>query len=79
LVRELIVAIPHLALVGSELERLGTTFSDPDRDENLGLALLRLNNLDRAVAAIEQESEGVRAKMRLAREARFAGQPSLAA
>lgn len=52
---ELIVAIPHVNLVSSELRQLGEPPSEPDKDERLGLARLTLSNLRGVADKLEQE------------------------
>ncbi len=60
---QLVVALPDLGLVHSALQEAGVTWTEEDRHQKLGLALLRLTNLPTAMAALAPataaESHGV--------------------
>src|SRR5207247_5319357 len=69
---ELVVALPHLRLVRSELERLGARPIEQDEDVGLGLALLTLphDELPKAVAELARRPR-VKAEMERARASRI--------
>jgi membrane-anchored mycosin MYCP len=76
---ELVVALPHLRLVRSELERLGARPIEQDEDAGLGLALLTLphDELPKAVAELARRPR-VKAEMERARASRIERAPRLA-
>jgi len=76
---EFVVALPHLRMVGAELERLGVKPTREDKDEYLGLALLTLPeaNLEAAVAALRGYPGGIADSMQRAKEDRIALVPSM--
>jgi hypothetical protein len=78
---ELVVALPHLQLVGAELERLQVRPTGEEKDEALGLALLTLpaKQLPAAVDALKKDSKKIADSMRRAKEERVALVPDLEA